>query len=213
MPLTPQQIDRYSRQIIVPGMGGRAQERLLASRVILVGESQDLEAALRYLTGAGVGTIELALADKTRTGELADSMRRLNSDVSVVPWTIDSRPAPNLVFAIVGSAVSRDKVRELVERAPRSGWVIARIDSPPRVGVLPSPPPCPRCSGGVLLSRPRGRTEHASVVAMAATVEAFKLLAGYAKNDSASVIDFDGYESHLSRLAPDPNCDCAKTGA
>jgi hypothetical protein len=212
MPLTPPQIDRYSRQIIVPGMGGHAQERLLASRLVLAGESQDIEPALHYMTGAGVGTIELAASDEAGIGDLAHSMRRLNSDVSVVPWTIDSRQAPNLAFAIIGSAVSLDKVRELVGQI-RSAWVIARIDSPPRVAVLPSPPPCPRCADGMLVSRPHGRAEHASVVAMAATVEAFKLLAGYAKDDSAKVIDFDGYESHLSRLAPDPNCDCAKTGA
>jgi hypothetical protein len=131
----------------------------------------------------------------------------------VVPWTIEARLAPNLVFAIIGSAAAVQKTRELVAQIPRSAWVIARVDSPPRIAVLPSASPCPRCSGGVLLSRPRGRTEHAPVVAMAATVEAFKLLAGCAKDDSASVIDFDGYESHVSRLAPDPICDCAKTGA
>lgn len=214
MPLNPQQIERYSRQIIVPGMGGRAQERLLASRVVLAGERQDIEPALQYMTGAGVGTIELAIPDHaSNCTELAASMGHLNSDVVVTPVTGDSHPAPDLVFAIIGTAASLDKARELLARFPRTRWVIARIDSAQRIAVLPSPPPCPRCAGGKLLSRGGDRAEHAPVVAMAAIVEAFKLLAGYAKDDTAMSIDFDGYESHSSRMAPDPNCECTKTGA
>ena len=57
MSLTDAQIDRYSRQIIVPRIGGRGQERLLAARMLLVGDARDIEAPLAYLVGAGVGTI------------------------------------------------------------------------------------------------------------------------------------------------------------
>jgi hypothetical protein len=214
MPLSPQQIDRYSRQIIVPGMGGRAQERLLASRLVLVGERRDIEPALPYLVGAGVGTIELAIADdRGIAAELANSMRGLNIDVTVVPRIDESHPAPDVVLASIGSDGSLGKARAVLARFPRSSWVIARIDSPPRIAILPSPPPCPRCAGGVWFSRPGNRADGASVVAIAATVEAFKLLAGYAKDTSATIIDFDGYESHSSRAVPDPNCECAKTGA
>ena len=213
MPLNPQQIDRYSRQIIVPGMGGRAQERLLASRLLLAADVQDVEPALRYMTGAGVGTIELAITDHSGSKAPADAMRHLNSDVSVVQFNADSRSAPNVILAIVGSDASLEKARELAARFSRTGAVIARIDSPPRIAVLPSPPPCPRCVSESLLARLGVRAEHASVVTMVATVEAFKLLAGYAKDNTANMIDFDGYESHLTRLAPNPKCDCAKTGA
>lgn len=215
MPLNPQQIDRYSRQIIVPGMGGRAQERLIASRAVLAGEREYVEPALLYMTGAGVGSIELAICDDdgSISAELANSMRHLNGDVTVLPCVRESGAAPDLVFASVGSAASLDAARELLARFPRTGWVVARIDSPPRIAVLPSPPPCPQCARGTLLSPIHDRAQYASVVAMAATVEAFKLLAGYAKDNAASMIDFDGYQTHLSRLAPDPNCDCGKTGA
>ena len=57
MTLTDAQIDRYSRQIIVPRIGGRGQERILAARMLLVGDARDIEVPLAYLAGAGVGTI------------------------------------------------------------------------------------------------------------------------------------------------------------
>ena len=57
MTLTDAQIDRYSRQIIVPRIGGRGQERLLAARMLLAGDARDIEAPLAYLVGAGVGAI------------------------------------------------------------------------------------------------------------------------------------------------------------
>ena len=57
MTLTDAQIDRYSRQIIVPRIGGRGQERLLAARILLAGDARDIEAPLAYLVGAGVGAI------------------------------------------------------------------------------------------------------------------------------------------------------------
>ena len=213
MPLNPQQIDRYSRQIIVPGMGGHAQERLLASQLLIVGDAQDVEPALLYMTGAGVGTIELAIADGSGSVAQADAMRHLNSDVTIVPFGEDSQRAPHVILAIIGSDTSLDRAREPLARFSRTGSVIARIDSPSRIAVLPSPPPCARCAGEVLLARPGDRAANASVVAMAATAEAFKLLAGYAKDNSATMIDFDGYESHMTRLARDPSCDCAETGA
>jgi hypothetical protein len=54
MALSGAQIDRYSRQILVPEIGGRGQERLLASRVTCLGESASLQVAISYLAAAGV---------------------------------------------------------------------------------------------------------------------------------------------------------------
>jgi adenylyltransferase/sulfurtransferase len=68
MPLSDAQIDRYSRQIILPEVGGRGQERLLAARVALRGVGAMAATAARYLTGAGIGELRLsATSRRSRT--------------------------------------------------------------------------------------------------------------------------------------------------
>ena len=53
--LTPEQMSRYSRHLLVPGMGIEAQRRLLAARVAVVGAGGLGSPVLSYLAAAGVG--------------------------------------------------------------------------------------------------------------------------------------------------------------
>src|SRR5450830_122765 len=63
MSLTEQQIERYSRHIILPEVGGKGQEQLLAGKVLLVGAGGLGCPAGLYLAAAGVGTIGIMDAD------------------------------------------------------------------------------------------------------------------------------------------------------
>ena len=47
--LADEQIERYSRQIILPQVGGKGQEKLLRARVLLNGTGPLQETALLYL--------------------------------------------------------------------------------------------------------------------------------------------------------------------
>jgi hypothetical protein len=47
-------IERYARQIVVPGIGAAGQEKLLQSVVILVGHPRGCRTAALYLEAAGV---------------------------------------------------------------------------------------------------------------------------------------------------------------
>ncbi|HYY05391.1 MAG TPA: ThiF family adenylyltransferase [Candidatus Limnocylindria bacterium] len=58
--LTDAQIERYGRQIILPEVGGRGQERLLAARVAVAGAGPAAVAAATLLGRAGVGTLEVS---------------------------------------------------------------------------------------------------------------------------------------------------------
>jgi hypothetical protein len=214
MPLSASQIDRYSRQIIVPRVGGRAQERLLGARLVIAGDAHDVEPALLYLVGSGVGRIELALGkDAYRAKELASGTTELNPDVTVTALSDRPGSLTQLVLAVIGSPASLATVGALVAGFPRTAWVAARTDLPPRIAVLPSPSPCPRCAeGGGLLSPFGTRAANASILAMAATAEAFKLLAGYRGQTGATLTEFDGYESRCRTIAWDPACECRKRG-
>ncbi len=55
--LADAQIDRYSRQIIMPEVGGRGQERLLAARVALAGDAELVGIVAALCARAGVGAL------------------------------------------------------------------------------------------------------------------------------------------------------------
>ena len=80
MALGDEQIERYSRQIILPEIGGRGQERLLAAAIAVIGAGPLAATAARYLAGAGIGALRLAGADSDHLGR---ELRALNPDVTV----------------------------------------------------------------------------------------------------------------------------------
>ena len=60
MGLSEEQIQRYSRHILLPGVGGAGQERLLASSVLIAFSAEEESAALItlvYLAAGGVGRV------------------------------------------------------------------------------------------------------------------------------------------------------------
>ena len=188
MALTDAQIDRYSRQIIVPHIGGRGQERLLAARILLAGDARDIEAPLAYLVGAGVGTIFLKLpADR----DVFTEKRELNPEVSI---TVANNPqeSVDLALTIIGSEATRKVADEVASNYAAQAAVIARLDAPGSIAIVPDARSSPAIDG-----RFGKRSEAADFVAMLATAEAFKLVAGYAENPSGATIDFDGYESRV----------------
>src|SRR5438128_2050305 len=118
MALSNQQIERYSRQIIVSGIGGIGQERLLASHLVLAGDIGDLERVLAYMVGAGVGKITLRLtAGDTAPGvdELLERMHDLNREVAVNHAAADATDA-TLILALAGSAAALETIRALSAR-------------------------------------------------------------------------------------------------
>jgi hypothetical protein len=214
MVLTDTQIERYSRQIIVPGVGGHAQERLLASRVAIVAARADASGAVAYLAGAGVGHIVMhPVGDGAPYRALVERIGDLNPDVSVEIASDEKLEQCDLMLALIGDAPAAEAAARVAREYRRGAAIVARLDTPGRIALLPAPPPpCSLCAEVDLLSPPRERAGNAGAIAMVAVTEAFKLLAGLAGQQlEATLIEFDGYASRsrtLHRHGGEARCAC-----
>ena len=102
MPFTNEQLERYSRHIILKEVGAKGQKKLLNAKVLIIGAGGLGAPAAMYLAAAGVGTIGIADADvvdlsnlqrqvihttndigKKKVESAAETMRAINPDVTV----------------------------------------------------------------------------------------------------------------------------------
>jgi hypothetical protein len=58
--LSDSQVERYSRQIILPEVGGRGQERLLSATVSVIAEGALANLVVTYLSRAGIGKLRVS---------------------------------------------------------------------------------------------------------------------------------------------------------
>ncbi|NLM53055.1 MAG: molybdopterin-synthase adenylyltransferase MoeB [Firmicutes bacterium] len=105
MTLTEEQIHRYARHIVLPEIGGKGQEKLLAAKVLLVGAGGLGSPVALYLAGAGVGTLGIMDGDTVSLSNLQrqiihttndigrlkvdsakDTIKQINPDVQVITY-------------------------------------------------------------------------------------------------------------------------------
>ncbi len=138
--LSPEQVQRYSRHIIMPQVGSRGQRALLDSKVLVVGAGGLGGPVALYLALAGVGTIGLVDFDVVdlsnlqrqvlhNTGTVGmpkvqsaiQTLARYNPDASVIPheFPINSENAMELVkeYDIVVNGADNFATRYLVNDA------------------------------------------------------------------------------------------------
>ncbi len=80
-PLTPYQVKRYSRHIIMPQVGSKGQRKLLDANVLIVGAGGLGSPIAIYLTLAGVGTIGIVDFDTVDVTNLQRQILHHNDDV------------------------------------------------------------------------------------------------------------------------------------
>ena len=82
---TDEQIERYSRHIILPEVGGEGQSRLLESKVLLVGAGGLGSPAAFYLAAAGIGNMGIIDFD---TVDLSNLQRQVLHNSETIGWQI-----------------------------------------------------------------------------------------------------------------------------
>lgn len=104
---TREQLDRYSRQIILPEVGEQGQAKICRGRVLIVGGGHLSSAATMYLAAGGVGTLGIVDSHTVTHGDLrgqvlytvpslgknraesaAKMVERINPDVSAKAYPI-----------------------------------------------------------------------------------------------------------------------------
>jgi adenylyltransferase/sulfurtransferase len=79
--LTPEQVNRYSRHIIMPQVGPAGQRKLMETKVLIVGAGGLGGPAALYLALAGVGTIGIVDFDVVDLSNLQRQVLHQNDDV------------------------------------------------------------------------------------------------------------------------------------
>jgi len=224
--LAEQQVARYSRQIILPGFGGKGQQRLLSASAAIIGAGQMAATAALYLVAAGVGTIRLGGPHDIDLGHL----EALNPDCWVAPWPaeVDTVGAENIArghdFTIVAGAAA-EATAALNLACVRLGKPLVWGSAEGNIGRMAvfagGQPgmPCYGCLQARLeenwsargCSQPGGAV-FGAVAAFVGTLQAttvIKLVLGLEASTPAQLLTYDGLAAvvHQTAIAKDPRCD------
>ena len=115
---TEEQIERYSRHIILPEVGAEGQSKLLESSVFMIGAGGLGSPVAYYLAAAGVGTIGIADADAV---DLSNLQRQIihNQDRIGMPKVESARETiqalnPDVTVKTYNYFVTADNIREII---------------------------------------------------------------------------------------------------
>ena len=171
--LRDDQIERYSRQIILPHVGGKGQEKLLTAKVLVIGAGGLGSPVSLYLASAGIGKIGIVDSDNVELNNLQrqilhstkdvgrskaesgrDRMNAINPDIEVtaIKQRLTSENILDIIksYDIIVDGSDNFPTRYLVNDAcvlakkPLSHGGIFRFDGQ-AMTIIPGEGPCYRC--------------------------------------------------------------------
>jgi adenylyltransferase/sulfurtransferase len=173
MSLRKDQIERYSRQMILPTIGWEGQERLLKAKVLIIGAGGLGSPCAIYLACAGIGTIGIVDSDAVELSNLQrqilhstkdvgrpkvesakDKLRDLNPDVEIIThkmrFTWDNILDVIKDYDIIADCSDNFPTRYLINdtcvisKKPLSHGSVFRFDGQ-AMTIIPGESPCYRC--------------------------------------------------------------------
>jgi len=113
------QIHRYSRQMILPGFGGKSQRKLAEAKVFIMGAGGLGSPAAIYLAAAGVGTIGLADFDRVELHNLQRQILHRTPDVGLLKVdsgkkTLESLN-PEVQVPVYSERITSANIREIIK--------------------------------------------------------------------------------------------------
>ncbi len=113
-----EQIERYSRHIILPEVGGKGQAKLLRSKVFVLGAGGLGSPSLYYLAAAGVGTIGLADNDVVELTNLQRQIihdnERIGMDKTLSAKQTINKLNPDVNVILHNERVTAENAREII---------------------------------------------------------------------------------------------------
>ena len=138
--LSNEELDRYSRHLLLPSFGAEGQLKLKSARVLVIGAGGLGSSVLQYLAAAGVGNIGIVDFDEVRSSNLqrqvlfsehdlgsakayaaVGKLQALNSNIEVTPYhfriTSDNILELLALYDVVVDATDNFPVRYLINDA------------------------------------------------------------------------------------------------
>lgn len=117
-PLSPEELERYARHIVLPEIGGPGQQKLKRARVLVIGAGGLGAPVLEYLAAAGVGTLGIVDDD---TVSLSNLQRQVIHDTAAVgiakaesARATIRRINPNVTVELHNLRISLENAKDLI---------------------------------------------------------------------------------------------------
>ncbi|MDR1764930.1 MAG: molybdopterin-synthase adenylyltransferase MoeB [Lachnospiraceae bacterium] len=118
MPFTNDQLQRYSRHIILQEVGAKGQRKLCEAKVLIIGAGGLGAPAALYLAAAGIGTIGIADADEVDLSNLQRQVIHTTPDVGkakvLSAQETMNRINPEVTVKTYRTFVMADNIMELI---------------------------------------------------------------------------------------------------
>jgi len=114
------QLQRYSRQIILPNVGAKGQKKLLESKVLIIGAGGLGSPAAYYLVVAGVGEVGIVDMDKVDISNLQRQILHFSKDVGK-PKTVSATEKlealnPDVVITTIQERITKKNVYQIIDK-------------------------------------------------------------------------------------------------